>query len=696
MTTEAGSTQLSVDNILNEAYARRKVAKVQTKVDILDIDELREFQGRKRTEFESYLKRNRLDMGQWMRYAVFEQEQHNMRRARSVFERALLVNVSYVPLWIHYIDAELKFKYLNHARNLLDRAITTIPRVDKLWYKYLFLEESLENWDIVRSLYNKWCSLEPDRGVWISYIESEKRQRNWHNVRQIYEKFVLVYPEAQTWLAWVDFESTYGTTESVRNIYSVAIDTTLSYEQVVNDNDADKDDIILLVLKFAEWEITQQEFKRAKEIYNIALKKWPNSKELITSQSQFERNFGSSSDIENSIVKKRRISYENELKTDPQNVYKWMLYLDLIAEFFPSDTIDVFENATVMALPKQKLSKDSEWRRYIFLWIRYFAYVELQTNGIDKCDELFKKCLNTIIPHHKFTFSDIWIMYAEFSIRQNDMSKARKILGRSIGLCPTDEVFTFYIELETKLRDFDRVRKIYEKYLEYDASRPRLWVDYAQLEDNLGDEERARAIYHVSLTLDDSIIPISGQLEILTHFIEFETESQEYDNARELYGTYLKRSNYSPNVWIAFATYESSTPTAEQLKALYEKNRESGNEDDSDNDDVDFTPNDINFTRSRNIYERGLNYFKEREDNRNRYLLMEAFEEFEKLHGSEETRRLLDSRKPRRVLQTSNQGGIQKEYTDYIFPEDSAPLPKTNVSRMLALAQKWKENESTE
>lgn len=36
-------------------------------------------------------------MGQWIRYAQFEIEQHDMRRARSIFERALLVDSSFIP-----------------------------------------------------------------------------------------------------------------------------------------------------------------------------------------------------------------------------------------------------------------------------------------------------------------------------------------------------------------------------------------------------------------------------------------------------------------------------------------------------------------------------------------------------------------------------------------------------------------------
>jgi tetratricopeptide (TPR) repeat protein len=72
-----------------------------------------------------------------MRYAQWELEQKEFRRARSVFERALDVDSTAVVLWIRYIEAEMKTRNINHARNLLDRAVTILPRIDKLWYKYV-------------------------------------------------------------------------------------------------------------------------------------------------------------------------------------------------------------------------------------------------------------------------------------------------------------------------------------------------------------------------------------------------------------------------------------------------------------------------------------------------------------------------------------------------------------------------------
>jgi crooked neck len=46
-----------------------------------------------------------------------------------------------------------------------------------------------------------------------------------------------------------------------------------------------------------------------------------------------------------------------------------------------------------------------------------------------------------------------------------DVSTARKVLGTGIGMCPKPKLFSGYIELEMRLREFDRVRMLYEKFL---------------------------------------------------------------------------------------------------------------------------------------------------------------------------------------------------------------------------------------
>lgn len=69
------------------------------------------------------------------------------------------------------------------------------------------------------------------------------------------------------------------------------------------------------------------------------------------------------------------------------------------------------------------------WRRYIYLWINYALYEELEINDIEKTREVYKTCLQ-IIPHKKFTFSKIWVMFALFEVRQLRLTEARKIMVR--------------------------------------------------------------------------------------------------------------------------------------------------------------------------------------------------------------------------------------------------------------------------
>jgi len=48
--------------------------------------------------------------------------------------------------------------------------------------------------------------------------------------------------------------------------------------------------------------------------------------------------------------------------------------------------------------------------------------------------------------------------------------------GTAIGKCPKDKLFRGYIELELQLREFDRCRKLYEKFLEFSPENCTTWM----------------------------------------------------------------------------------------------------------------------------------------------------------------------------------------------------------------------------
>jgi len=68
----------------------------------------------------------------------------------------------------------------------------------------------------------------------------------------------------------------------------------------------------------------------------------------------------------------------------------------------------------------------------------------------ERARQVYKGCIQ-LIPHKKFTFAKIWLLYAKFEIRQLDLPAARKALGMALGMCPKDRLFKGYIELELEV-----------------------------------------------------------------------------------------------------------------------------------------------------------------------------------------------------------------------------------------------------
>src|SRR5271156_4522767 len=112
--------------------------------------------------------------------------------------------------------------------------------------------------------------------------------------------------------------------------------------------------------------------------------------------------------------------------------------------------------------------------------------------------------------------------------------------GMAIGKCPKIKTFRGYIELEIQLREFDRCRILYQKFLEFSPENCTTWMKFAELEGLLGDYDRARAIFELAVNQPKLDMP-----EILWKtFIDFEVELGETERARELFHRLLQRTQH--------------------------------------------------------------------------------------------------------------------------------------------------------
>ena len=642
--------QITAEQLLREAKERDlEILPPPPKQKISDPHELADYQHRKRKAFEDNIRKNRMVISNWIKYAQWEESQKQIQRARSIYERALDVDHRNITLWLKYTEMEMRNRQVNHARNLWDRAVTILPRANQFWYKYTYMEEMLENIAGARQVFERWMEWEPDEQAWQTYIKFELRYKEIQRARQIYEQFVMVHPDVKHWIKYARFEESHGFINGARNVYERAIN-------FFGDENLDEK----LFIAFAKFEEGQREHDRARVIYKYALDHIPKEKtqEIYKAYTIHEKKYGDRSGIEDVIVSKRKYQYEQEVKENPSNYDAWFDYLRLVESEGNVDVIrETYERAIANVPPtKEKLF----WRRYIYLWINYALFEELDTEDIERCRQVYRACLE-LIPHKHFTFSKIWLLYAYFEIRQKNLTAARKTLGMALGICPRDKLYRGYIDLEIQLREFDRCRILYEKFLEFGPENCTTWMKFAELETLLGDVERARAIYELAISQPRLDMP-----ELLwKSYIDFEIAQDETENARQLFERLLERTLHV-KVWIAYAKFELANSVSE--------------------DGVD------NVVLARRIFERGNDALRSNGDKESRALLLEAWRDFENEKGDDETRAKIMEKMPRRIKRRRRivgQDGSDdgwEEVFDFVFPEDESQRPNL---KFLASAKAW-------
>ncbi|KAJ3313057.1 NineTeen Complex (NTC) component [Blyttiomyces sp. JEL0837] len=625
--------QITAEQILRETKERQEAPMVVPKQKIADMEELNEYRQKKRKGFEDAIRKNRNHTPTWLKYAAWEESQYELDRSRSIFERAIDVDSRSQNIWIKYAEMEMKHKNVNMARNIFDRAVSILPRVDAFWYKYTYMEEMLDNVAGARQVFERWMQWEPPEEAWLAYIKLEKRYKENDRARSIFQRFVSCHPQPKNWLKWSKFEESIGKLDNAREIYEKCIETL--GEEYVDQN---------VYISFAKFETRVKEIERARAIYQYAMDKLPKTKaeNLHNVYTQFEKQYGGKDGIEDVIVTKRRVKYEEEIAANSKDYDVWFDYTRLEESAGDFDKIrDVYERAIAeVPLIKEKRF----WRRYIYLWLFYAVWEEKVAKDVERAREIYKKAL-TLIPHKTFTFAKVWLLYAKFLIRRNDFEGFRKTLGSSIGMCPKEKLFKGYIELEMALREYDRVRKLYEKYLEWNPANCPAWIRYAELERSLFDNDRARA------------------------YIDFETGEGEWSRARELYERLLQRTEHV-KVWIAYANFELI------------------NEDNGE-DTQDRVP------KARSIFNRAYDVLKGKGAKEERVVLLESWKQFERKVGNSASLKAVEAKMPKAVKKRRKVDGIApgaegawEEYFDYLFPDDETERPNL---KLFQIAHAWKE-----
>ena len=113
--------QISSEQLLREARDRKiELDPKPPRQQITDKDELQEYRTRRRKEFEDAIRMQRQHLGNYIKYAMFEEQQQEFERARSIFERGIDIDYRNQSIWLKYSEMEMRNKFVNHARNVYD------------------------------------------------------------------------------------------------------------------------------------------------------------------------------------------------------------------------------------------------------------------------------------------------------------------------------------------------------------------------------------------------------------------------------------------------------------------------------------------------------------------------------------------------------------------------------------------------
>jgi crooked neck len=661
--------QITAEQLLREAQAYQANDFTPTMQPISDPDELEDYKYRQRKEFEDSIRRQTHHLGNWMKYAEWEAAMKEFARSRSIYERALEVDYQNVALWLRYAEMEMKNKFINHARNVWERACKLLPGVDQFWLKYAYMEEVLSNYTKVREIFESWMTWNPKDTAWLAYLKFEERMGSIQNWRNLLERFVYVNPnigdqEAMDaigrYMKAAKFEEKVNERERARSYYERAL-TDLGEAALKED----------FFLAFCRFEIKWKEFERARVLFKYALDRIPKGRavRLYNAFIKFEKQHGTYEEMEDVILNKRRSYYEEEINRDSHNYDIWFDYIRLEESTNNIGKIrDVYERAIENEPPgNEKIF----WKRYVFLWINYAIFEEDAANNSERAQQVYETILERI-KSKNLSFSKLWIYYAHFYIRQLDIAKARKILGQAIARCPTKKVFIAYIQIENSMGNFDRWRRIYEKWIELFPNESAAWISFAEFEAELQEFERARFIFNLATQRD-----VDYPENIWRTFIDFEIKKENFIEARKLFRKLLEQSSHL-KVWIAFAKFELH--------------------------------NVGSIENCREIYQEAYDYFKkeEPESKEERQMILESWLNVEKEHGTQESFEGVKTKMPKRIkkrrriklIYNNQQEGDQnveeeggwEEFYDYIFPDDENQMRNLKIIEM---AHKWK-NQKTE
>ena len=262
---------------------------------------------------------------------------------------------------------------------------------------------------------------------------------------------------------------------------------------------------------------------------------WCRYAQWEASQNEFER---------------ARSVFERALDVDYRNQTLWLKYSDMeMKNKFVNHARNVWDRAVTLH-PRV----DSFWYKY--------SYMEEMVGAIDNARQVFERWM-------AWEPDDMaWAAFIKFEMRQGEIARARAVYERYIVVHPTCRAYLKYARWEEKGHQRALARAVYERALSelHPTERTEnLMVNFARFEERCKEVERARVIYQYALGQlegeDDEQIS-----ELKKEFIAFEKrhgskesiETAIVQQRREHYNSLVAADRYNYDAWFDLIRLEES------------------------------------------------------------------------------------------------------------------------------------------
>eukprot|EP00760_Papus_ankaliazontas_P005280 PhM_4_TR12483/c0_g1_i1/m.570/K12869/CRN, CRNKL1, CLF1, SYF3; crooked neck len=572
------NVQLTAEQLLSEAseLAAMSVAPTssvaqQNRSFLSDPAEIEAYCTRKREEFEKKIRSSPNAISAWTRYIDWERQQNEFSNVRSIFERLIQVMYQHTTVWQRYAEFEASSGMPAHAVNVYERALKQLPRAEALWYRWALLMETRKDHEGTRRVFNQWTeSYTVPHAVWENYVEMEMRFKDVAAARDVCSRYVVAKNDTQSWTYYAKFEEGEKEMDLCAKVFAAALEAvpTITSE---------------LILSYAAFATRNGMYSDAQSILHRAastLSDVTSRDEVMRALVAYERSHGNSASVLRVIQQRARIRYqlrvdaERDKDTAPKKsknisaveggdddsgaglceaYLSWLIFE--LRSYRGNDDAEgakqqqavkeLFERAVVDCKPNTKTNSVSavRWYRYAYLYIIYAVFVETNLNDVRSAADVMRRCVESL-PHGSIGFARVWLTYAETVLRQGapDVSGYRQVMGAAVGTCAGHDaapVLRHYISIESALREADRVRKLYEKWISVSPNTSEPWISYAAYEASLGERERADAIYKLIIgriaTLSDPTDVASVWTSALKHFASDVSQAREVLSQRVEY-----------------------------------------------------------------------------------------------------------------------------------------------------------------